>query len=98
MGDGGNSGFQALNLAIQFRATRVVLVGFDMNLDRGVHWFGRHPQGLNNPTAENCLQWRLRLDGVAESIKALGVKVLNCSPVSALENYPKMSLAEALEC
>src|SRR3954470_8816460 len=29
LGSGGNSGFQALNLAVQFGAKRIVLVGFD---------------------------------------------------------------------
>jgi hypothetical protein len=50
IGSGGNSGFQALNLALQFGARRVILVGFDLNLAGGVHWHGRTPR-LNNPTA-----------------------------------------------
>jgi hypothetical protein len=49
IGWGGNGGFHAINLAIQFGARRIVLVGFDMNLQRGYHWFGRH-HGMSNPT------------------------------------------------
>jgi hypothetical protein len=97
VGDGGNSGFQALNLAVQFGAKRVILIGFDMQLDHGLHWHGRHPQGLNNPSENNIARWRQSIDGAAFVLKRLGVTVLNASPISALEAYPKMSLHRALE-
>lgn len=90
IGDGGNSGFQALNLAIQFGAARVLLVGFDMRIDRGEHWHGRHPAGLNNPRANNVQRW-LNADW---SVPA-GVEVINCNPESALDAYPKMSFEDA---
>jgi len=76
----------------------MILVGFDMRLDQGVHWHGRHPRGLNNPAQANFEKWRKVLDAVAEPIKDMGVTVINCSPVSALTAYPKMTFAEALEC
>lgn len=98
IGDGGNSGFQALNLAAQFGARRICLVGYDMRLDRGVHWHGRHRRGLNNPTDRNLVRWRRALDGAAPVLAALGIEVVNCSPVSTLTAYPVMSLDEALRC
>lgn len=97
MGWGGNSGFHALNLAVQFGVSKIILVGFDMSLDHGVHWHGKHV-GLNNPTVRNVDRWRRCIDAAAEPIEALGITVVNTSPVSALQNYPKMSLAEALAC
>lgn len=93
---GGNSGFQALNLALQFGAARVILVGFDMNLAGGVHWHGRHEARLNNPTDQALARWAEALDGQAAAIAALGVEVVNASPSSSLGAYPKRSLAEAL--
>jgi hypothetical protein len=37
------------------------------------------------------------MDAAAETIAAMGITVINASPISALVNYPKMSLLEALD-
>ena len=94
IGSGGNSGFQALNLALGFGARRIALVGFDMTLDRGVHWHGRHQRGLKNPTETVVALWRKRLDAVAESIARAGAEVINASPHSALTAYRKAPLED----
>ena len=96
LGWGGNSGFGALNLAVQFGAARIVLVGFDMRLDKGVHWHGLHKGGLSNPNAKNVERWRRVIDEAAPLLKALDIAVVNTSPVSALAAYPKMTFAEAI--
>lgn len=96
VGAGGNSGFQALNLAVQFGARTIILVGFDMHIGAGVHWHGKHPPGLNNPGPATVARWRAKLDAQAARVAALGVTVLNASPGSALTAYPKMTLEEAL--
>lgn len=95
IGWGGNSGFHALNLALQFGAARVVLVGFDMTIAAGVHWHGVHPGHLNNPTGRLLMKWAEILDRQAPRLRALGVEVLNASPASALAAYPKVTLEEA---
>ena len=96
IGDGGNSGFQALNIAVQFGARKIILVGFDMRLDAGVHWHGKHPRGLNNPGDHNLVRWRKALNGAAPRLAELGVAVVNASPISALTAYPFQPLLEAL--
>lgn len=98
VGWGGNSGFHALNLAVQFGAVKVILVGYDMRCDKGLHWHGAHVKGLNNPTPRNVERWRRVTDDAAPVLKALGVEVINTSAVSALRNFPKMGLREALGC
>jgi len=98
IGWGGNSGFHCLNLAVQFGAAKIILVGYDMRLDKGIHWHGRHPRGLNNPTDANVRRWRRCIDDAADLIAGLGIRVINASPVSALRTYPKMDLMDALEC
>lgn len=100
IGWAGNSGFHANNLAVQFgRGPRkIILVGFDMKLEAGAHWHGKHPEGLKNPTDRNIVRWRRALDEAAPIFAAIGVKVINTSPISALTNYPKMTIQEALEC
>lgn len=96
VGWGGNSGFHALNLAVQFGCSKILMVGVDMSLKYGVHWHGKHPVGMNNPRSGNVERWRRAVDAPAQIIAGLGVKVINCSPVSALRNYQKMTLEEAL--
>jgi hypothetical protein len=96
VGAGGNSGFQAFNLAIQFGATGIMLVGIDCSLDQGLHWHGRHPTPLSNPMEYNVKRWREAFDGAAVRAAQLGVDVVNCSPSSKLTAYPKMTIEEAL--
>jgi hypothetical protein len=97
IGWGGNSGFGAINLAVQFGARRIILVGFDMRIDKGIHWHGPHKGGLTNPNAKNVERWRRVIEEAAPILGALGVEVINASPVSALGAYPKMSFTEAIE-
>ena len=97
LGAGGNSGFQALNLAMQFGARAILLIGFDMRVDLGEHWHERHYPPLSNPHPnDNLPRWRAALDGAAGRLMSLGVKVFNCSAVSTLRAYPKMTIEEAL--
>ncbi len=86
IGWGGNGGFHCVNLAVQFGAARVVGIGFDMTLQGGVHWHGRHPPGLTNPTQASVDKWRERL----------GIPFIIGSPGSALTAFPKLPLLEAI--
>jgi hypothetical protein len=98
IGAGGNSGFQSLNLAAQFGASRILLVGYDMRVDLGEHWHARHPMPLSNPHPnDNLPRWRRAIDGVATRLEEVGISVVNCSPVSLLKAYPKMTIKEALD-
>lgn len=97
VGNGGNSGFHAVNLAAQAGARRIILVGFDYNLDGGAHWHGKHPAGLNNPTRFNVAKWRANLDAVADDLAAMKIEVINASAASTLSRYPKRSLREATQ-
>lgn len=96
VGWGGNSGFHSLNLAVQFGCAKILLVGYDMTVKHGIHWHGKHPAGLNNPSEKNVERWRRAVDAAHRLIEPLGIKVINCSPISALRNYPKMTFEEAL--
>lgn len=97
IGAGGNSGFQALNLAVQFGATRIVGVGFDCNGSGGAHWYGRNnwTKG-NNPDEANFRRWRLAFDSAAGRLRDLGVEFINAAPNSSLKAYPKMTIPQAL--
>jgi len=93
---GCNGGFQALNLAILAGATTAILLGFDgrPNADGKSHWSGGHP----TPTPLDIYKQYLRSFSAAQkAIAAAGVQVINCSPDSAIDSFPKMDLAQALK-
>jgi hypothetical protein len=86
---GHNGGFQAINVAVHFGATKIVLLGLDM---RGRHFHAEHTDRTVPPFAV-CLQ---RFATLVEPLKAAGVEVINCTPKSALTVFPMMSLSKAL--
>lgn len=93
--EGGNSGFQAINLAYLFGARRILLVGYDMQDTYGrKHFFGDHPRPLVNPASFKA--WRARFAPLALDLAAAGVVVKNCSIESALEHFPRANLEDEL--
>jgi hypothetical protein len=90
---GGNSGYQALHVAIQAKAARVLLCGYDMTAAAGAHWFGKHPAGLRNTDPGSYARWIPRFT----ALKGLGSTIVNCTPGSVLQAFPKADLAEALK-
>jgi len=85
---GANSGFQAINLALHFGASRVLLIGFNMD---GPHFFGNHPVPLRNSDPNAFLPYFK-----AASEVYTGVPIINCTPHSLLTCFPAMSLEEAI--
>lgn len=109
LGGGGNSGFHALHLAAHFGCRKVLLCGFDMQSVAGAkadadpkkprarqHWFGEH-------------SWRPKLripfhlfierfERSAPEFGKRGIRVINCTPGSALKCFPFMTIEEALAC
>jgi hypothetical protein len=97
VGNGYNSGFQSLNIALQFGARRVLLVGFDMQGGGELHWYGRNDwKGARNPGPPNFMRWRDAFEGACPELKRRHVEVINASPDSALVCFPHMSIEDAL--
>jgi hypothetical protein len=98
VGSGGNSGFQALNLALQFGARRIMLIGFDMHAGSGVHWYGRNAwRNANNPSSPNLMRWRDAFTSEAPQLRQLGIDIVNVSPDSSLRCFEFASLEATLE-
>jgi hypothetical protein len=90
---GSNSGFQAVNLAMLFGFTRIILTGFDMHNRAGRHFFGDHPKGLlNNDRYESFVP---AFEYAAKHLPA-GIEVINATPGSAITCFPMMDLPDAL--
>lgn len=86
---GGNSGYQAINLAVHFGATRILLLGYDMH---GDHFFGSHPD-KTRPPFKLCLE---SFPTLVEPLADIGVTVINCTPGSALTCFPMAPLGAML--
>lgn len=91
---GYNGTHQAINLAVHFGAKRILLLGVDMQRgsDGKEHWHGEHPNRSRSP-------YRVFIKHLAtlcNPLEELGVEVVNCSPRSVLECFPKRSLYDVL--
>jgi len=94
---GGNSGFQALNLAYHFGAARVILLGFDCQGREGVrHYFGDHPEPLGNPTQAAFARWIRAFREAAIDLRGTGCEVVNATRSTAIDAFPRLTLEEAL--
>lgn len=94
---GGNSGFQALNLAAVTGARRVVLLGYDMALAEGAtHWHGDHGHGMSNPSIGFLRNSARILDQQAPVLRRAGVEVLNATRTTALTAFRRVTIKEAL--
>lgn len=92
---GRNSGFQAINLAVHTGAKRILLVGYDMRaVDGKSHWFGDHPHKANARIYASTFIPEFRT--LIEPLGDLGIEMINCTPRSALEAFPKTPLETAL--
>lgn len=91
---GYNTGHTALNLAVQLGATLILLLGFDMRwLNGRSHFHDGHPFQAHEDGYPLMIQ---AFNATVEPLAKLGVRVINCSPISRLECFTKLSLSEAL--
>lgn len=98
IGNGGNSGFQALNLAVQFGATDIVLVGLDCHNRGGIHWYGRNTWlNANNPMGTNFMRWMKGFEVARKDAERMGITVLNASMESEIRSFKKMALPEVMQ-
>lgn len=86
-GSGLNSGLQGMRVAKIMGATKILLLGFDM---QGSHYFGPHPAPLKNTTAKRFTAH------IAQFKKWHGCPVVNCTPRSALKQFPMSTIEREL--
>jgi uncharacterized protein (DUF2461 family) len=92
----GNSGANAISLAIYAGASTVILLGFDCRRTNGMsHWHGDHPKSLSN--AQSIAMWPEKFKRVADHAKRQGVRIVNCSRSTALKCFERAELASTLE-
>lgn len=92
---GGNSGFQAVNLAILRGANPIYMLGFDMQMTGGrKHWFGNHPSRLDRH--QNFDRWVREMDFAAAGAAELGIRIVNCSRETALRAYARAEIRDVV--
>jgi hypothetical protein len=93
---GGNGGYQAINLAWQWGAHRIFLLGLDCKpaKDGKAHWFGQHEHGLSK--VQNYRFWNESFPVLAKDLRDEGVEVINLTRDTALTCFVRMSLERAL--
>lgn len=93
---GGNSGFQAINLAMLWGAKKILLLGFDMKRgeDGRDHWFGQHPPHLVQTQLYGA--WIDSLTKAAPDASERGVDIVNVTPGSALDCFRRGELLQEL--
>lgn len=91
---GGNSGYQALNLAVLLGATRILLLGYDMGVNsKGKqHWHADHPNTMRSPY-QTFLN---NFPTIVAPLKTAGIEVVNCSRDTRLTCFPRTSIEDAL--
>jgi hypothetical protein len=88
---GTNSALLAAMIAVKLGATRVLLLGVDMR-SPGDHFFGRHQGNLKSTTPARMEEFKRHF----AQYQPRGVKIVNCSPGSALKCYPVSDLNDCL--
>lgn len=92
---GGNSGYQAINLAYLDGATEIVLLGFDCGYTYGKrHVHEDYPHPFNN--AGGVDHWLPRFKYLADDLRSEGVRVVNCTRETRLECFERMTLEDYL--
>jgi len=88
----------AINVAVHFGATRIVLLGVDGKLAtdgtrhaHGLAW--PWPKGAQPDAFESQVQEFRR---IAPSAKKFGVEIINANPDSAIDAFPKRHFSECL--
>jgi hypothetical protein len=89
---GRNSGYAAINLAVHFGASRIVLLGYDMGVGPSgeAHFTG------DKKTWSHYHLFRTAFKSLVAPLAALGIQVVNSSRRTALTAFPRLDLREAM--
>lgn len=89
----------AIGMAVHLGARRIVLIGIDQCRapDGRCHHHAPHRHLKNKPGNGSWDAQMPQLRALAAPLAAAGVEVLNCSPTSRIDWWPKVTLAEAID-
>ena len=89
-----NSGYAAINLAVHFGVSMILLLGYNMApVHKRRHFFGNH-KGL--PNSSDYTRFVAKYRTLVEPLRARGVDVINCTSPTRLDCWPCRPLREVL--
>lgn len=93
---GNNSGYQLINLAYLMGIRHMMLIGYTMRVtlatgEKKQHFFGPHPAAMRN--IGDYTQFVSQFN----TIKVKDLEIINCTPESAVNCFPKETLEAVLE-
>ena len=98
-----NSGGAAMSLAHQFGVKRIMLLGFDMNLDNNsrqhFHSFYHTATNVKKSSDPRRLPFRRHLrcfPAIRKDADTLGIEIINVNPNSAIKEFKKVSLKDVV--
>jgi hypothetical protein len=93
---GPNTGSSAINLAVRLalesNIKKVVLVGFDGQAKKGQHNF--HSYHKHTPNKTVYYKFQKHFKGLAEDLKEVNIEVLNATPGTVIDSFPKVKLED----
>ena len=97
----GNSGAAAISVAVHTGVKRIILLGFDMKLGKNYkqHWHGLYGTADREEKDPNKLPFLRHMNGfplIAKDAKKKGVEIINACPDSAIEQFKRVTVKEAL--
>lgn len=93
---GKNSGYQCIHVAAHAQAARVLLLGYDMRIVEGrTHWHAGHGRPLGPKVYSQIML--PHFEALRAPLEARGVEVINCTPGSALDVWPRGRIEDCLE-
>ena len=88
----------ALQVAVYMGFKKIFFLGLDLKHEGPkTHFFGQDPQTVNHEQTEFPKMQKMLSFG-ANTLASSDVEVYNCSPISTLEGFPKISYQDALAC
>lgn len=87
---GYDCGTSAINLAYHFGATEIVLLGMDMKGDRWCNGEFAHP--MPHIPSDHHRRHKSVLPDIAKDARAKGIRIVNCSPISAVTCFEQQPL------
>lgn len=95
---GGNSGYQAVGLAYQAGADRIVLLGYDMGTaGEQTHWHPEHPW-WNAKIRRDYAGWSRQFVRLYDDLCKAQVSIVNASRSTTIQKIPRVTIEEALPC
>lgn len=95
-----NSGAAAISVAVHAGVKRVVLLGFDMDLDKDnrQHWHSAYRPVGKKRNARKLPFHRhlLGFEAIARDARRMKVEIINASPTSKITQFPKVNVKDLL--